>query len=102
MTWMVKNLPAMQETWAQSLGQEMGTAIHSSILAWEIQWTEVAGYSPWGHKELDTTEQLTLFCFFIHIYVCVGVYIYIYFFFLLSFVSFLQIHLLYLHVMFKK
>ena len=41
---MVKNLPAMQETRAQSLGQEddleKGTAIHSSILAWRIPWTE--------------------------------------------------------------
>ena len=40
----VKNLPTMQETWVQSLGwedlleKEMGT--HSSILAWEITWTE--------------------------------------------------------------
>ena len=37
---MVKNLPAMQETWVQSLGQEdtleRGTAIHFSILAWRI------------------------------------------------------------------
>ena len=31
-------------------------AIHSSILAWEILWTEqLVGYSPWGRKELDTT-----------------------------------------------
>ena len=41
---MVKNLPAMQETWVHSLGWEdplekvMGT--YSSILAWEIPWTE--------------------------------------------------------------
>jgi len=37
---MVKNLPAMQETWVQSLGQkdplERGMATHSSILAWRI------------------------------------------------------------------
>ena len=37
---MVKNLPATQETWVQSLGQEdpleKGLAIHSSILAWRI------------------------------------------------------------------
>ena len=34
-------------------------AIHSSILAWKILWKEeLAGYSPWGLKELDTTEQL--------------------------------------------
>ena len=32
-------------------------ATHSSILAWRIPWTEEpAGYSPWGRKELDTTE----------------------------------------------
>ena len=41
---MVKNLPAMQETWVWSLGQkgplEKGTATHSSILAWRIPWTE--------------------------------------------------------------
>ena len=44
---MVKNLPAMQETWVQSLGQEdpleKGKAIHSSILAWRIPWTEALG-----------------------------------------------------------
>ena len=58
---MVKNLPAMQETQVQSVGQEDSLekemATHSSILAWRIPWTEeLAGYSPWGHKELDTTE----------------------------------------------
>ena len=41
---MVKNLPAMQETQVQSLGQEdpleKGMAVHSSILAWRIPWTE--------------------------------------------------------------
>ena len=40
----VKNLPAMQETQVQSLGQEdpleKGMAIHFSILAWRIPWTE--------------------------------------------------------------
>ena len=44
---MVKNLPAMQETGVQSLGQEepleKGMATHSSILAWEIPWTEEPG-----------------------------------------------------------
>ena len=43
----VKNLPAMQETWVQSLGQEdpleKGMATHSSILAWRIPWTEEPG-----------------------------------------------------------
>ena len=28
----------------------------SSILAWRVPWSEEAGYSAWGHKELDTTE----------------------------------------------
>ena len=41
---MVKNPPAMQKTWVQSLGWEdpleKGMAIHSSILAWELAWTE--------------------------------------------------------------
>ena len=38
--------------------------IHPSIVAWIIPWTEEpAGYSPWGHKELDMTEQLTLSLF---------------------------------------
>ena len=44
---MVKNLPAMQETWVQFLGQEdpleKGMATHSSILAWRIPWTEEPG-----------------------------------------------------------
>ena len=41
---MVKNLPAVQETWVGSLGQEdpleKGIATHSSIFAWRIPWTE--------------------------------------------------------------
>ena len=60
-TQLVKNLPAMQETWVPSLGWEdaleKGKATHSSILAWRIPWTV---YSPWGHKESDTSEQLAL------------------------------------------
>ena len=52
---LVKNLPAMRETWVQSPGWddllEKGKATHSSILAWRI---------PWGRKELDTTEQLSI------------------------------------------
>ena len=40
---LVKNLPAMHETWVQSLGWEdpleKGKATHSSILAWKIPWT---------------------------------------------------------------
>ena len=44
---MVKNVPAMQETWVQSLGWddplEEETSTHSSILAWEIPWTKEPG-----------------------------------------------------------
>ena len=47
---LVKNPPAMQETWVRSLGWEdsleNGTATHSN--------------SPWGREELDTTERLSL------------------------------------------
>ena len=41
---------------------EKQKATHSSILAWRRPWTErsLAGYSPWSHKESDTTEWLTL------------------------------------------
>ena len=51
-----------------SLEEDMAT--HSSILAWRIPWTKepgeshgqksLVGYSPWGRKDSDTTEQLTL------------------------------------------
>ena len=63
---MVKNLPAMQETWVQSLVWEdileKEMAIHSSITAWRIPWTEeLVGYSQWGHKEPDTTEQVSMY-----------------------------------------
>ena len=85
---MVKDLPAMQETQVPSLGGEdpleKEMATHSNILAWTVacqvplsmkfsrQPTPIflpgefhgqrnlAGYSPWGHKESDMTEQLTL------------------------------------------
>ena len=54
---LVKNLPAMWETWVQSLGWEdpleKGKATHSSILAWR---TLHGLYSPCGRKESDTPE----------------------------------------------
>ena len=44
---MVRNLPAMQQTWVRPLGWkdslEKGMTTHSSILAWEIPWIEVLG-----------------------------------------------------------
>ena len=62
----VQNLPAMQETWVQSLSWEdpleKEMATHSIIPAWEFPWTEESGrLSPWGCKESDTTEQLNTF-----------------------------------------
>ena len=58
---MIKNLPARQETQVRSLDQEnlleKEMATHSSIFAWKILWMEeLVGYSPWGHKESDTTS----------------------------------------------
>ena len=51
MAQLVKNRPAVRESWVLSLGWEdpleKGRAIHSSILAWRIPWTV---YSPWGHR----------------------------------------------------
>ena len=67
---LAKNLPPMQETWVRSLdgedAMEEGKGTHSSIRAWRIPWTV---YSPWGCKESDTTEQLSLsLSFFLTLY----------------------------------
>ena len=62
---MVKNPSAMQETWVRALcwkdPLEEGMATYSSILAWRIPIDKrsLARYSPWGHKELDTTKRLS-------------------------------------------
>ena len=58
---MVKNLSAMQETWVRFLGEEdpLEKAIATTLvfLAGEShEQRNLAGYSPLGHKELDTTE----------------------------------------------
>ena len=57
---LVKNLPAMWETWVRSLGWEdpleKGKATHFSLLAWRIPWT----IHSMGHEQLDMTEQLSL------------------------------------------
>ena len=61
MALVVKNPPDSagdRKAWVRSLGQEdpleEEMEIHSSILAWQIPWTEkiLAGYSPWGHKRV--------------------------------------------------
>ena len=64
----VENLPAMQETQFQSLGWEdlleKRMATHSSILAWRIHGQRsLAGFGPWGCKELETTKGLNTFTF---------------------------------------
>ena len=56
----VKNLPAVQEMWVQSLGQEdpleKEMVVYSSILAWRIPWTEEpGGLQSMGSQESDMT-----------------------------------------------
>ena len=57
---LVKNLPVMRETWVQSLGWEdpleKGKATHSIFWPGEFHGL----YGPWGRKESDTTESLSL------------------------------------------
>ena len=59
---LVKNQPAIEETWVWSLFREHSLerikATHSSILAWRIPWTSLP-----GHKESDTIERLSLSLF---------------------------------------
>ena len=66
-----------QEIWVWSLGQEdpleEEMATRSSILAWEMpEQRSLVGYSPWGCKELDTTEQLNMYicklCIYSYLY----------------------------------
>ena len=64
-TQMVKNPPAMQETWVWSWGKEdpleKWMSTHSSIPAWRIPWIEEpGGLQSLGSQELDTTEWLRL------------------------------------------
>ena len=65
---MVKCLPTTWETRDQSLGWEdlleKRMATHSSILAWRIHGQRsLAGFGPWGCKELETTKGLNTFTF---------------------------------------
>ena len=69
---MIKNLPAMQETWVESLGQEdpleEGMATHSCILAWRIEWTEEpGGLQPTGwHRVTRLSDSAAAACHFLH------------------------------------
>ena len=61
---MVKNPPAVQETWVRSLGQEVplakAMATHSGILAWRIPWTEKPGrIQSMGLRKSDMTQRVT-------------------------------------------
>ena len=72
MAQLVKNLPAMQETWVRSLGQkdplEKGKATQSSIQAWRIPWTvESMGLQSW--------TRLSNFHSFTHSYIHTCMYI---------------------------
>ena len=63
----VQSLPAMQETWVRSLGQEnlleKGMAIPSVFFPGEShRQRSLVGCSPWGRTELDMTERLSLYC----------------------------------------
>ena len=61
----IRRINIVKETWFLSLGWEDpledGMTAQSSILAWKIPMdkSSLVGYSPWGHKELDTTEWLS-------------------------------------------
>ena len=65
MAQMVKNLPAMQVIWIQSLGWEdpLGKEMATTpvfLSGKSLGQRSLVGYSLWGHKESDITEQLTL------------------------------------------
>ena len=67
----VKNLPAIQETWVQSLGQEdaleKGMANHSGTLAWRIPWTEEPGrLQSWGCERVRQDWATNTSTFFFH------------------------------------
>ena len=62
---MVKNPPAMQETWVQSLGQEdppeKEVVTHSIVLAWRIPWTEENGWlQSMGSQESTRLSDATI------------------------------------------
>ena len=66
MAQIVKNLPTMRETWVRSLGQEdtleEGMEPTPVFLPGEFHGhRSLAGYSPWGNKELDTTEHTHMY-----------------------------------------
>ena len=95
---MVKNLPAVWETWVLSLGQEdtleKGMSTHGSILAWRIPWTEVPSRLQSMGSQRVEHGWLTKTFTFISVCICtltlslsyLCVYMYILFFFTFSFI----------------
>ena len=76
---MVKNLPAMQETWVPSLGWSGrsgdGMATYSSILAWKVPQTEEPGeIQSMGSQRVVLTERLTLSINYFHIFLLFVIY----------------------------
>ena len=81
---MVKNLPAMQETcvwslsWEDLLEKGMGKGKIPTPVFWPREFygqRSLAGYSPWGCKESDFTEQLSLLvsiCRFLEFFICIA------------------------------
>ena len=72
----VKILPAMQETWVQSLGQEdpleKGVAMHFSIFTWRISWTkEPAALQSMGSQRMGQDWATNTFFFNLCVCVCV-------------------------------
>ena len=72
---MVKNSSAMRETWVRSLGWRREWLPTPVFWPGEFhgQWS-LAGFSPWGHKESDTTEQLSQ-CIVLHFSSCLVAYL---------------------------
>ena len=69
---MVKILPAVQEIWVRSLGQEdpleKEMEIHSSTIAWKIPWTEEPGRLHTVHGVTKSQTRLSDFTFFLSLY----------------------------------
>ena len=85
-TQMMKNLPAIRETWVRFLGWECpleeSMSTHSSVLAWRIPMDRersLVGYSPWGHRvghdwETNNTYIQTYICIYIYTQACVYIH----------------------------
>ena len=68
MAQLVKNPPAMQETWVQSLSWEDPLEKRKATQSWPGESHGL--YSPWGHKELDMTEKFSLSFSLSELYKC--------------------------------